>query len=224
VACWDFDHVSPAALAELGEVDGWYDDYPFYSDGSWGALSLRGFYPEDPTLGVKPSEMSKSWRFAHSADLARVCDWTVLAGNSPTLRRLAEVVAAALRPDRDPSDVLERVRLLRMEARPGGGHLARHSDITDKAAGTTAGKVLRIHVPLVTRPDVTMTCWGLDGAEYAYHLPVGTAWYLDARKPHAVSNPSPVDRIHLTVDVIAGPDTRDLLADLDHAAPLRMAM
>lgn len=214
VAHWDFDHVSASALAELDSVDGWYDDYPFYSDGSWGALSLRGFYPDDPTLGVKPSEMAKSWRFAHAADLARTCDWTVLAEQCPRLTTLAEVVAGALRPDRDPPDVLERVRLLRMEARPGGGHLARHTDITDKAAGTRPGQVIRIHVPLRTHPDVTMSCWALDGTESAYHLPVGTAWYLDARKPHAVTNASPVDRVHLTVDVFAGPDTRDLLAEL----------
>jgi aspartyl/asparaginyl beta-hydroxylase (cupin superfamily) len=53
-----------------------------------------------------------------------------------------------------------------------------------------------------------MTVWNLHGKETSAHLPFGTAWYLDARKPHAVVNETSHDRIHLVVDVLADETTR----------------
>lgn len=210
VASWPV-HVGADAIDELDGLAGWYDDYPFYSDGSWGALSLRGYWPDRPELGVKPSEMSKAWKAAHPADLERACDWTTLAAACPGLVSLACDVAGGL--------AIQRVRLLRMEGtRPGAGkphRLGRHTDITDREAGTLPGQVIRFHVPLLTHPDVKMRTWSLDGSARDHHCSVGRAWYLDARKPHAVVNPSPVDRIHLTVDCVAGADTRTWLTTLE---------
>lgn len=182
-------------LAEAARCGDWHDDYPFYSDGSWGALSLRGFDPGDPRWGVKPAEMGRKWNEEHPGAIDRRCGWTVLAERCPTMVDFVESVQWW--------STLERVRLLRMDGRGGkGGRLGRHTDITDKAAGTKPGQVVRFHVPLVTDPLISMHSWDLDGSHHATHLDAWRTWYLDARKPHAVTNPTGTDRLHLTVDVI----------------------
>lgn len=188
--------------AEAKSLSGWLDDFPFYSDGSWAALNLRGFKPDDPGWGIKPAEMSKAWWAEHpeAKDLT-VCDWTVLAARCPATVRLIENVGWWGR--------LERVRFLRMAGRGGkGGRLSRHTDVTDRAAGTRDGQITRFHIPIITHPDITMSAWNLEGRTTAVHLPAGTMWYLDARKPHAVVNPTGVDRIHLVVDVVTDADVR----------------
>ena len=190
-----------AMRAEAVGLTGWDDDYPFYSDGSWSALNLRGFYPEDPTRGVKPSEMPKAWQADHPADLDRACDWTLLAERCPTIIDFVTSVPWWRR--------FERVRLLRMAGRDGrGGALKRHTDITDRAAGTRNDQIARFHIALQTHPDIKMTAWQFDGRPVAIHLAPGEAWYLDQRKPHAVKNPTGVDRIHLVVDVLCDDDVR----------------
>lgn len=199
--------VSASAIDESLHVDGWFDDYPFYSDGTWGAVSLRGFYPEDPSLGVKPAEMDRKWREAHPDDLKRRCEWTTLAERVPALTALAHKVL-----EMSGGESMERVRLLRMAGREGGGRLARHTDITDRNFGTRNGQVVRFHVPIITHPSITMQVWDLDGSTFEHHLSPQRMWYLDARKPHAVTNPTAADRIHLCVDVIVAEPLRWLLA------------
>lgn len=198
--------------AEAAAVDSWHDDFPFYSDGSWDAVSLRGFNPADPTWGVKPAEMSKSWWAAHpEATQYDRCDWTVLAKRCPSIVELIESV--------DWWPGLERVRLLRMAGRDGrGGALGRHTDVTDRAAGTGDGQIVRFHIPLITAPKITMSAWNLDGRRTDQHLPAWSMWYLDARKPHAVTNRAGIDRIHLVVDVIADERTRRAIVAGEDAA------
>jgi hypothetical protein len=213
-------HVSPgeraAVLDEVADLRGWADDYPFYSDGSWGALNLRGFWPEDPTRGVKPAEMSKTWKAEHPADLTRTCSWTTLADMTPhtvgLIRRITDPLGV-------PEDELERVRILRMAGRDGrGGKLARHTDVTDKASGVRDGLITRLHIPLVTHPAIVMSAWGLTGRRSDVHLPAWTLWYLDARKPHAVTNPTGTDRLHLVIDCHANQQVRDAIAaGIEHA-------
>lgn len=193
-------------LGELRELTEWTDDYPFYSDGSWGQVSLRGFDP-DPSWGLKPSEMSKAWKAEHPDALNRRCDWTRLAAQAPALVELTMLTAGDW--------AMERVRLLRMAGRGGrGGRLGRHTDITDKASGTKVGRIARLHVPLITHPDVTMTCWELDGSARTVHLDEWRCYYLDARKPHAVTNGSGLDRVHLVIDVVVDSSFRVALASV----------
>lgn len=207
-------HVSPgeraAVTAEVEALSGWADDYPFYSDGSWGALNLRGFWPDDPTRGVKPAEMSKAWKAEHPADLARTCQWTTLAQLTPQVVSLVRRVT-------DPLDVdeagLERVRVLRMAGRDGkGGALGRHTDVTDKASGVRDGLIARLHIPLVTDPRIVMSAWGLSGRRSDVHLPAWHMFYLDARKPHSVTNPTGTDRLHLVIDLQANARLREVIA------------
>lgn len=196
-----------AIVDEATNVSGWTDDYPYYSDGSWGAVSLRGFNPADPAWGIKPAEMSKAWWAEHpeAVQYAR-CNWTVLAEKCPATVELVRSVAWG--------GELERVRLLRMAGRGGkGGSLSRHTDITDRAAGTKDHQIVRFHIPLVTNPDVTMSAWNLRGERFNAHLPAWSMWYLDARKPHAVDNRSAVDRVHLVVDVQADAQVRQAIID-----------
>jgi hypothetical protein len=191
------------AEAEVAALDGFSDPDPYYSDGSWGALTLRGFKPTDPTFGIKPAEMSKAWHREHPAEAALgTCSWTVLADRLPYLTGWLRSVPWW--------DRLERVRLLRMAGQPSGkvGRLARHTDITDRAAGVRDGLIARFHIPLVTDPRITMTAWNLRGSGYACHLAAGSCWYLDARKPHAVANPTATDRVHLVVDVLSSDAVR----------------
>lgn len=198
---------------ELRSIEQWHDDYPFYSDGTWGAVNLRGFNPADPLWGVKPAEMPRKWQREHPEAMRYRCDWTTITDRLPTMRAVTEDLADFL-----GATDLERVRLMRMAAKPGGGALARHSDVTDKAAGTRDGQVARFHIPLHTHGLIKMSVWDLDGTRNDVHLPVGTCWYLDQRKPHAVVNPSTVDRVHLVVDVLCNDTVRKALIDLA-AAP-----
>jgi hypothetical protein len=190
------DELRQRIRGEATRLQGWLDDFPFYSDGSWAALNLRGFKPDDPTWGIKPAEMSKSWWAEHpEAKALTRCDWTVLAEQCPATRALVESV--------EWWGGLERVRFLRMAGRGGkGGKLLRHTDVTDRAAGTQDGQIVRFHIPIVTHPAITMSAWNLDGRGVGTHLEEWGCYYLDARKPHAVTNPTGVDRIHLVVDVL----------------------
>ena len=193
-------------MGEVARITEWYDDFPYYSDGTWSAVSLRGFRPDDPQVGVKPSEMSKSWWAEHpEAAYWGDCDWTVLADRMPATRELVESVSWW--------GNVERVRLLRMAGRTDGkpGVLGRHSDITDRFAGVADGMIARFHLPVLTKSDVTMTAWGIDGLPRTAHLAPDALWYLDARKPHSVTNASGVDRVHRVVDVISDSVTRGMI-------------
>jgi hypothetical protein len=150
--------------------------------------------------------MSKAWKAEHPGAESMRCDWTVLAERCPTIVTMVKSLFAGQQ--------LERVRLLHMAGRGGKiGRLSRHTDVTDKAAGVADGKITRFHIPLITDPSITMSAWNLQGHRQDVHLPAGSVWYLDARKPHAVTNPSGTDRIHLVVDVVSNATVRDLIAE-----------
>lgn len=195
-----------AILDELATLDRWHDDYPFYSDGTWGAVNLRGFNPTDPLWGVKPAEMPKKWNDEHPDARNYTCEWTSIWPQLATMRAVIESVGWWRR--------LERVRLMRMQGRPEGGKLGRHTDITDRNAGTRDGQVCRFHIPLTTHPDIRMHTWELDGTHRTHHLEPWACYYLDQRKPHAVANPTTTHRVHLVVDVLADDTVRDHLESL----------
>jgi hypothetical protein len=179
---------------EVEAVSEWHDDFPYYSDGSWDAVSLRGF-DDDPRIGVKPREMGKNWwKDNPDVDPDAPARWTSIADRMPaTLTLLNETPWFG---------ELERVRLLRMQGRGGKeGHLGRHTDVGDPDAGVNDGQIARFHLPIITHPDVEMTCWGLNGRPMTGHLLEWNLWYLDARKPHSVANRSGIDRVHLVIDV-----------------------
>lgn len=197
-----------AARQEITKLTSWHDDFPLYSDGTWSALSLRGYRPDDPTWGVKPAEMPRKWHDAHPDASAYRCEWTTLAADCPALREIVSSVHWWRN--------LERVRLMRMAAKKGGGKLRRHTDITDRSAGTRDGQMSRFFLPLITHPSIQMHVWDTRGVKHSAHLAADKVWYASIRLPHAVTNPSAVDRVQLAVDVLMDDDARTALLDGAH--------
>lgn len=80
------------------------------------------------------------------------------------------------------------VRLLRLGA---GAEVMPHRD---HSLGYEDG-VFRIHIPVVTNPDVEFV---LAGERIV--MDEGTCWYIDANEEHSVKNGGKEDRIHLVID------------------------
>jgi hypothetical protein len=194
-----------AEVEELGRaLDrglSWQDHYSGYNKGhSWSAVALRGF-GGDPEFIIKPTEMSRKWQQENLGKLGWEVEDTPLRATLPEAEPLIEAI---------PGEK-ERIRLMRLG--PGGGELTRHADITDHAAGVAEGRIMRIHVPIRTNPDVIFETWDLDGRRLQAHMAEGEAWYLDMRKPHTAVNGGESERIHLVIDVHASDDLLVLVDD-----------
>lgn len=92
---------------------------------------------------------------------------------------------------------LRSVRLLRLSA---GSRILEHRDY---GLGVSTGEV-RLHIPIVTHPDVE---FHLNNQRVT--MAEGEVWYLDLGQPHRVFNASPIDRVHLVVDVEVNDWLRD---------------
>lgn len=66
---------------------------------------------------------------------------------------------------------------------------------TDVGLGFEEG-VARVHVPILTNPDVEFY---LNGSRVV--LTAGSCWYLRLSDPHRVANRGATDRVHLVVDL-----------------------
>jgi quercetin dioxygenase-like cupin family protein len=94
---------------------------------------------------------------------------------------------------------LQAVRLMRLTP---GSVIKEHSDHDLSAERGTA----RIHVPVVTGPDVEFY---LNGSRIT--LDAGSAWYLRLSDPHHVQNKSDHDRVHMVIDASVNEWLRGLL-------------
>jgi hypothetical protein len=198
--------IAAAAAAVEREALAWADHYSSYNKRrSWSALALRG-YGGDPNFIEKPAEMSKKWKEENSEKLGWTLKDTPLRAQLPALEPLIAAIPG----------VKHRIRLMRLT--PGGGELTRHADITDPDAGTAAGRTLRIHIPITTNPGVLFEQWNIQGERLRAHMQVGTAWYLDTRKPHRAKNGGTTERIHLVMDVESNPELLALLNGGEEAA------
>ena len=83
--------------------------------------------------------------------------------------------------------VWSRSRLMRIA---GGGSVPQHSDMNYHWFYR-----VRVHVPVVTRPEVRFHCAG-----ESVHMAAGEAWVFDNWRQHKVENPTPDARIHLVAD------------------------
>ena len=124
--------------------------------------------------------------------------------------------------DRFPAE-RNRVRFMRL--RPGG-HILRHSD----PIHTIARHLVRLHVPMLTNPDVRFTV-----NDVRVPLQAGETWHVDVRFPHEVANMGATARVHLVMDLVPGPELVRWIAEaeplgvgrltgyyLKHALPGRM--
>lgn len=83
----------------------------------------------------------------------------------------------------------EVVRILFL---PPGGHIKDHFDFhTSFQFG-----LLRLHIPIITHPDVAFI---IDGERVTWAP--GELWYGDFSKVHSVKNDSPIVRTHMVIDV-----------------------
>ena len=73
-----------------------------------------------------------------------------------------------------------------------GGVIREHSDTF------LSSRIVRLHIPVVTHPDVE---FHLDGRRCDWAP--GELWYGDFSRPHRAVNRSQVTRLHLVIDVVA---------------------
>lgn len=164
---------------------------------SWSAFSLRG-YSDDPRFIAKPIEMSDKWKAEHAHEEFMMQD-TVLRKVFPEVEKLIDFL------DGD----IHRIRFMKLT--PGGGELTRHTDQVDPDSGSGLGKVIRLHWPIVTAPEVIFTSWTHKDEQVDMNMKVNECWMLDTRKPHKVINGSTIERIHLVVDTVVTPKLLELL-------------
>ena len=88
--------------------------------------------------------------------------------------------------------VLTRSRFMRLAP---GDIVPPHCDINYHWINRT-----RIHIPIVTHPDVRFKC---DGVEV--HMAAGEAWIFDNWRRHSVENNSDITRVHLVIDTCGSP-------------------
>lgn len=66
---------------------------------------------------------------------------------------------------------------------------------------------LRVHIPIVTTPDVRFLCGG-----ETVHMAAGECWVFDSFRMHKVQNGGAAKRIHLVLDTVGGERLWDLVA------------
>lgn len=93
---------------------------------------------------------------------------------------------------------LGRTRLMRLD---GNADATAHSDVNYYWM-----ERVRIHVPVVTRPEVRFLCGGRE-----VHMAAGEAWIFDTWRVHNVLNPNPTRRIHLVIDTVGSAFFWDLV-------------
>ncbi|MBU2879859.1 aspartyl/asparaginyl beta-hydroxylase domain-containing protein [Aliiglaciecola lipolytica] len=85
-------------------------------------------------------------------------------------------------------EVIGRSRLMGLES---GCEVPLHSDINYHWY-----KRVRIHIPIVTDPNVVFYC-----GDKQVHMKAGEAWIFDSWKYHRVDNQSDLFRVHLVIDI-----------------------
>ena len=82
-----------------------------------------------------------------------------------------------------------RSRLMRLAP---GAEVPAHSDINRHWF-----RRVRLHMPIITTPDVKFTC-----GDQTIHMAAGDVWVFDNWQTHRVVNPTPFERIHLVADTV----------------------
>lgn len=101
--------------------------------------------------------------------------------------------------------VWSRSRLLRLAP---GAIVPEHADINYHWFTR-----VRLHIPIVTRPEVRFYC-----ADQVVHMAAGEAWVFDNWRSHRVENFTPDERIHLVADTSGSANFWQLVAQSDNPA------
>lgn len=195
----DFTELVPKIKKQLDEkaleFTNHYSNYN--KERAWSAISLRG-YTDDWRFITKPVEMNKKWKEENKDKEFKLQD-TAMRKEFPLVEKILDCFDTEI----------HRVRF--MNLKPGGGELERHTDQVDPDLGIADGRLMRIHIPIVTNPDVEFTSWGTTGSKTIVNMEEGHCWYLDIRKPHKAINGGRDWRTHLVIDVVANEQVRALL-------------
>jgi len=147
----------------------------FNKQGQWTAISLKG-YSSDPNQIGKGGVLGTT-----GVDELQTTPLYDLLNIDKILEHI-------------PAET-ERVRLMKLKA---GTKISKHTDKVDK--DIKSGKVVRLHIPVITNNDITMKTWLTEGL-VDFKMSKGECWWLDVARPHAVENNSDIDRVHLVIDV-----------------------
>lgn len=155
-------------LGRLSASD-WIDHFLIERyEGDWDVIPLRG-----PKSAIHPVMM-----IATTPGTKEFADAPALAA-CPYFREVIDSFGAEVRA----------VRLLRLTP---GSVLLEHTD----HEYTDDDGTLRIHIPVVTNPDVVFL---LNGTRVV--MEAGSAWVLRLADPHSVANNGATDRVHMLVDL-----------------------
>ena len=193
-----FTDITKQLAKQLEEMDIEYTNhYSNYNKAkSWSAISLRG-YKNDYRFITKPVEMNKKWQKENENEVFEMQD-TDWRKKFPLVEKILDVFETEI----------HRVRFMKLK--PGGGELERHTDQVDPDVGIQDGKLMRIHIPIKTNPNVEFTSWSTTGSKVIVNMEEGHCWYLDIRKPHMAINNGNDWRTHLVIDVVANEQVRSL--------------
>ena len=193
-----FDDITKQLAKQLHDMEVEFTNhYSNYNKAkSWSAISLRG-YSSDYKFITKPVEMNKKWKEENKDEQFELQD-TDWRKKFPLVEKILDVFETEI----------HRVRF--MNLKPGGGELQRHTDQVDPDLGIADGRLMRIHIPIKTNPDVEFTSWSTSGTKVMTNMEEGSCWYLDIRKPHMAINNGDEWRTHLVIDVVAKDKVRKL--------------
>lgn len=154
-------------LARLGSK--WTRHYvPENYSGDWSVIPLRA-----------PSGETDAIRMIHSDPIQKIFVDTADLQVCPYFRKVLSSFESTI----------FAARLMRLAS---GSVIKEH---TDEGMRFEDG-VVRIHVPILTNPDVEFY---LNGSRVV--LIAGSCWYLRLSDPHRVTNRGETDRVHLVVDM-----------------------
>lgn len=155
-------------------------------EGDWDVIPLRGPKgAQHPVMMIATTPGQKE--FADAPALA----------SCPYFREVIDSFAAEARA----------VRLLRLTP---GSALLEHTD----HEYTDDDGTVRVHIPVVTNPDVVFL---LNGTRVA--MDAGTAWILRLNDPHSVANRGTTDRVHMLVDLVMNERLEAMLRLTSRSAP-----
>lgn len=162
-----FDVARLRADLEVTTRFGKVAQYGGYHNGDWTGLSLRSEGGEHDTTRTGLFPSGKPF------------EYTAVVRDTPYFKELLESFSC---PQRS-------VRLLHLSP---GGRIETHVD----SPLTFQHGILRLHIPIVTHPDVEFVI----GGQRCSWRP-GELWWGDFSQPHHVYNNSPINRVHLVMDV-----------------------
>ena len=103
--------------------------------------------------------------------------------------------------------VLGRSRLMKLAA---GAEVALHVDFNYHWHSR-----VRIHIPIVTNPDVSFYC-----ADQHVNMQAGESWIFNAWRRHRVTNNSDQDRVHLVIDTAGSSQFWSVVREMEKFDPI----